>query len=121
MGHDQVGGERGEVMRRVILESPYAASAGRTVEENVAFARLCMADSIKRNESPVAFHLLFPQVMDENDPDQRHHAMQLASWWLPAADAVVVYTDRGITRGMGDAITAARAADIPVELRKLGE
>lgn len=42
-------------MRRVILESPYAGE----VEANVAYARLCMRDSISRGEAPSVSYPFF--------------------------------------------------------------
>ena len=39
----------------MILESPYA---GR-VEENVAYARAAVRDSLLRGEAPIASHLLY--------------------------------------------------------------
>ena len=42
-------------MRRVILESPYAGN----VEENVAYARAAVRDSLLRGEAPIASHLLY--------------------------------------------------------------
>lgn len=40
--------------------------------------------------------------------------------WLSCADAMVVYTDRGISPGMRAAIAAAECIGIPVEFRTLG-
>ena len=56
-------------MRRVILESPYAGS----VEENVAYARAAVRDSLLRGESPIASHLLYtqPGILRDDVPDER--------------------------------------------------
>ena len=43
--------------RLVALESPYAGD----VTENETYARLCMADCLKRGEAPYASHLFFTQ------------------------------------------------------------
>ena len=40
--------------------------------------------------------------------------------WYRTADAAVVYTDRGISRGMEFGIATAKAAGKPVEYRSLG-
>jgi hypothetical protein len=43
-----------------------------------------------------------------------------AGWeWMTAADAVVVYTDRGISSGMQAAINRAMSYNIPVERRSI--
>ena len=44
-------------MRQVIFESPYAGN----VEENVAYARAAVRDSLLRGELPIASHLLYTQ------------------------------------------------------------
>ena len=63
-------------MRRVILESPYAGS----VEENVAYARAAVRDSLLRGESPIASHLLYtqPGILRDGVPDERQSFMSEA-------------------------------------------
>lgn len=39
-------------MRRVILESPYAGD----VEANIAYARRCIADCLRRGEAPIVVY-----------------------------------------------------------------
>lgn len=82
----------------VILESPYAGSTTK----NVAYARLCLHDSIMRGEAPIASHLLYtqPNVLDEDDPLQRALGISCGIAWLPRADYSVFYTDRGWSTGM---------------------
>ncbi|MGU3387190.1 hypothetical protein ACLBYG_21960 [Methylobacterium sp. D53M] len=104
-------------MRLVILESPFAGE----VEANLAYARGCLRDCLMRGESPLASHCLLtaPGVLDDADPFQRKLGMDAGHAWLPFADAVVVYTDRGISKGMHAGIMLAWAAGIEVEYRSL--
>ena len=104
-------------MRRVILESPYAGD----VEANVAYARCCLADCLARGESPIASHLLLtqPGVLDDNDPNERITGIDAGHAWLPVADAVVVYTDLGISGGMAQGMEVARALGKIIERRSL--
>lgn len=104
-------------MRRVILESPYAGD----VEANVAYARAAMRDCVMRGEAPIASHLLFtqPGILDDNDERERRLGMDAGLAWLSVAQASVVYTDRGISRGMRHGIDMAKAANVPVEYRQL--
>jgi len=44
-------------MTRVIIESPYAGD----IEVNLKYAKLCILDSLKRGEAPLASHLLYTQ------------------------------------------------------------
>jgi hypothetical protein len=103
--------------RLVILESPYAGD----IEENVAYARACLRDSLLRGEAPIASHLLYTQkgVLDDNDAAERQHGIDAGLAWLAVASASVVYVDRGISRGMQYGIEAARKVGIPIELRRL--
>lgn len=102
-------------MRRVILESPYAGD----VEANVAYAKRCLADSLSRGEAPLASHLLYPQVLDDNKKEWRLLGMTAGFAWLDVAEAIVVYIDLGISDGMLKGISAAKQAGIPIEERRL--
>jgi hypothetical protein len=104
-------------LRLVILESPYAGN----VEANVAYGRACVRDSLMRNESPIASHLLYtqPGVLDDAIPAERQQGIDAGLAWGAVAQATVVYVDRGITPGMHDGIDAALALGRPVEIRRL--
>lgn len=84
---------------KVIIESPYAGD----VEANVAYARECLLDSLRLGESPLASHLLYPQVLDDNTPDERAQGIQAGLDWLDVADLQVFYLDRGWSNGMRQA------------------
>lgn len=106
-------------MRRVIVESPYAGD----VEANIAYARACVADCLKRGEAPIASHLLYtqPGILDDDNPAERELGIDAGLAWRAVAEASVVYTDRGISSGMKYGIAAAEASGLPVEYRSLGE
>ena len=106
------GGE----MRLVILESPFSGD----VEQNREYALNCMRDALERGEAPIASHLLLTQVLDDRAPEQRRRGMEAGVAWTRAADASVVYTDLGISKGMQYGIEAATKAGIPIEYRRLG-
>lgn len=103
-------------MRRVVVESPYAGA----IDANVAYARRCLQDCLQRGEAPLAAHLLYPQVLDDADREQRDLGMAAGLAWVEVADAVVVYIDRGISLGMRLGIEHATQHDRPVEYRTLG-
>lgn len=108
-------------MRRVILESPYAAGGGRSVEENVAYARACLRDSLLRGEAPIASHLLYtqPGVLDDDIPEEREMGILAGLAWGHEAEATVVYVDHGVSRGMRYGIERAEREGRPVERRML--
>ena len=104
-------------MRLVIIESPYAGA----VQHNLHYARQCVADALQRGEAPIASHLLYTQrgILDDDVPAERALGIRAGLAWQRAADAVVVYTDHGITEGMRVAIDAALRNDITIERRKI--
>jgi hypothetical protein len=104
-------------MRRVVLESPFSGD----IEANMKYARECLRDCLLRNESPVASHILFASTatLDDSDPVERAAGINAGHAWFHGAHAVVVYVDRGISKGMEAGIRVASFHDIPVEYRKI--
>ena len=106
-------------MRLVILESPFRSSTPEQTAANVKYARRAMLDSLKRGESPLASHLLWLEILDDADPEERKAGIEAGLAWGRVADATVVYIDRGISHGMNQGIERALAEGRPVERRSL--
>lgn len=106
-------------MRLVIVESPYAGD----IDRNIAYARAAVRDCLLRGEAPMASHLLYtqPGVLRDEVPDERRHGIKAGLAWGRVAEATVVYTDLGISRGMATGIADAEATGRPVEYRTLKE
>ena len=104
-------------MKRVILETPYAGD----VAANLTYARACIRDCVLRDEAPIASHLLFtqPGILDDDKPAERSLGMRAGFAWYAVAEAAVVYTDRGISKGMQAGIAQAVKHNVPVEYRTL--
>lgn len=104
-------------MRLVVLESPYAGN----IAENEAYARRCLADCLARGESPIASHLLLtqPGVLKEGVPEERNKGIEAGLAWQAVADAVVFYTDRGMSPGMRGAERNAEKVGAIMEYRTL--
>jgi hypothetical protein len=104
-------------MRLVVLESPFAGN----VERNIAYAKQCLKDCLKRGEAPIASHLLFtqPGILDDSKRDERKLGIAAGHAWIACADALVVYTDRGVSVGMEQGIAEAQRLEVPVEYRSL--
>lgn len=100
---------------RVFICSPFR---GR-IEANTRYAKAAVLDSFARGESPIALHLLYPQVMDDSDIVQRERALSAGFDWVKASSKVVVYSDRGVSEGMRLEMDVAQLFDIPVEYRTL--
>ena len=104
-------------MRLVILESPYAGD----IEANIEYARECVRDSLSRGEAPMASHLLYtqPGVLRDAVPAERQWGIDAGLAWASKAEATVVYTDRGISKGMNYGIDNAEQAGRPIEYRTI--
>jgi hypothetical protein len=110
-------------MRKVIVESPYAGD----IERNERYARACLADCLKRGETPFASHLLYtqPGVLRDNDPAERKLGIDAGFVWRRVAEATVIYTDLGWSSGMRAGLEDAKSligwTGHAIEERTLGE
>ena len=103
----------------VIIESPFKGSTPAEEAENTAYAKEAMRDSLYRGEAPFASHLLYPQMLDDADEDERRMGIEAGLRIGQLADRTVVYTDRGISPGMKYGIKRAEDEGRPVEYRSL--
>lgn len=99
-----------------IVESPFLGG----LEWAVRYARAALADSLRRGESPFASHLLYPQVLDDMDPESRRMGLRAGLALYPQARACAVYVDFGVTPGMVEGILAAQGATTPIVYRSFG-
>lgn len=114
-------------MKRVILESPYAGQSGLPLVSfferwlNRRYARACVRDSLARGEAPIASHLLYtqPGILRDGDATERQWGIDAGLAWGQVAEATVVYTNRGISRGMQHGIDNAMRAGRPIDMREL--
>jgi len=104
-------------MRLVILESPYAGD----IKTNVEYARACVKDSLLRGEAPLASHLLYTQtgILCDQIPEERKLGIDAVLEWRKVAQASVVYTDLGISKGMEYGIQKAQESGLTIEYRKI--
>jgi hypothetical protein len=114
------GGSRSAMMKRVVIESPYASTEPGGVERNRRYLNACILDCIARGESPYASHKMLTDSLDDTDPHERALGIQAGFAWRAAADKTVVYDDFGISTGMLFGIDDAQKSGRPVEYRKLG-
>jgi hypothetical protein len=85
------------------------------------YARACLKDCLLRGEAPFASHLLYtqPGVLDDTIPEEREHGIHAGLAWAEVAVMAVIYTDRGISRGMQYSITKHMDRGVHVEYRTL--
>lgn len=102
-------------MKLVIVESPYKGN----VKENIQYAKEALLDSLKRGESPIASHLLYTQVLDDDIKEERHMGINAGIAWYKKADLCVLYADNGFSEGMRMGIKKAKEYNVPIEIRKI--
>lgn len=103
--------------RRVYIASPYSGDVAR----NVAYAKAAMLDAIKRFESPIVPHLLYPEVLDDTDPKQRVIGLELAMAWIEPRTIryLVAYEDYGVSQGMSRELHHAQSVGVDIVRRKI--
>ncbi|MDD5589518.1 MAG: hypothetical protein PHP92_05660 [Candidatus Nanoarchaeia archaeon] len=114
-------------MKTVILCSPYKPKSDlgtfeyvQELSKNLRYARLCLLDSMKNHgEAPFLSHLLYPQVLDDNIPEERELGIEAEHAWFIGAHAVVIYMDLGVSEGMRRAIELGEKLGLKKEERKL--
>ena len=70
-------------------------------------------------DAPFASHKLYTDSLDDNDSLERQIGIKAGLAWGSQADAVVVYTDFGISEGMRQGMDNAEKNNVPIEIRKL--
>ena len=93
----------------VYIASPYAGD----VEQNVAFAKRACRHAISQGHTPIAVHLLYPQILDDSDPAEREIGLRLGHRVLESCDELWACGDR-ISSGMALEIAEAKSLDIPI-------
>jgi len=83
----------------VIIESPYAGE----IERNTLYACRAMLDSLDTGEAPIASHLLYTQMLDDNIPEHRALGIACGLAWRRVTDYAVFYMDYGMSSGMLEA------------------
>lgn len=107
-------------MKAVVAASPWKAADQITADRNREYALRVMADSLARGEAPFLSHLLYTQILDDSDIEDRRLGLFAESRWIKKADKLVVYQDYGTSKGMKDSIAFATDNAIAVEYRSIG-
>ncbi len=106
-------------MRLVILESPFRGRTDEEAARNKRYAAACMLDALRRGESPLASHLMWPGILDDASAVERMLGIEAGLAWGKVAAATTAYQDLGISEGMTFGINRARSEGRPVEFRSL--
>lgn len=102
-----------------IVESPFHSEDNNLRLRNLHYAKASLLDSLSRGESPIAFHLLYPLVLNEYNPDDRVRGLIISHQWISSADQVVFYLDYGMTSGMVRARKVALEHKVSITERRI--
>lgn len=93
----------------VFICSPFAGD----IEGNTLRATRYMRFAVASGAIPFAPHLLYPQVLDENDPSERELGLFFGMVWLGKCEELWVF-GRHISNGMSREIAKAKKRGIPI-------
>ena len=87
--------------RKIYVASKYAGD----VEKNTAFAVNCCRRVIDEGCMPIASHLLYPQMLGDNNPDEREMGLMFGLALLAVCDEVWVFGEvsAGVAREVAEA------------------
>lgn len=94
----------------VYITSPYAGD----VEANVAFAKAACRYAIEQGCTPIAVHLLYPQLLNDAVPEEREAGIRMGLRVLEACDELWLCGEQ-LSSGMRAELNAAAQLGIPVQ------
>lgn len=96
-------------MKLIYVASPYAGD----VERNTAFSKKACRHVMELGHAFFAPHLLYPQLLDDADPQERQVGMNMGLTMLPRCDELWCYGEH-TSSGMRMEIEEANRLVIPV-------
>ena len=104
-------------MRKLVyIASPLSGD----VETNLHFARQACLNAMSQGATPFAPHLLYTQMLDDNDPAQRELGMKMGNQMLALCDELWLCGDI-VSPGMAKERELADKLDIPVRRVSMDE
>ena len=97
----------------IYIASPYAGD----IEANTAFAKKACRYAIHQGHTPIAVHLLYPQMLDDAEPTEREIGLRLGHRVLEVCDELWLCGGR-VSSGMAREIEEAQQLGVPI--RQIG-
>ena len=101
-------------MKIVYVCSPYAGETPEAIRANVEMAKQHCRYVIERGCQPVAAHLLYPRILNDNTPGERELGLVFALQLLRFCDELWRFGDH-ISLGMAREIELATRLRIPIQ------
>jgi len=113
-------------MKRVMIESPFAAAGPAGLEMKEEYLKACIYDSLSRGEAPFASHGFYTNYLKDTEPQERAQGIACGKAWAENADIIAFYVDQEMSPGMLDMLEwllqYTGAPRIPeIEIRKLSD
>lgn len=96
-------------MKLVFVASPYAGD----VVKNIEYAKEACRYVLNEGKAFFCPHLLYPQILDDNNPEERKLGINMGKEFLNQCDELWVF-GKDITSGMFEEIEFARSKGIPI-------
>ena len=104
--------------KKIYVASKYAGN----IVDNTEKAIWCCRYVIDRGFMPVASHLLYPQILNDNNPCERELGLMFGLSLLAICDEIWAFTTGGeISSGMKREIEEAKRLEIPIRKLEMGE
>lgn len=103
----------------VAVESPFGSPDAWVVEANKAYARACMRWCLLVGLVPLASHLLYTQMLDDQDPEERRIGIEAGLTVNRHAVCTLAFCDRGLSKGMILGIKRSLSESRPVHSLRL--
>ena len=100
--------------KKIYVASKYAGNVDANVKAAVSYCKYV----ISKNCIPIASHLLYPQMLDDNDPNERELGLMFGLSLLAICDEVWCFGEISESEGVQQEIVEARKQGIPVRFMK---
>lgn len=98
-------------MQKIYVISPYAGDVENNVKKALAYCKFVM----DKGSMPLASHLYFTQLTDDNIPADRAQGLAMGLELLALCDEAWVFYEQHISSGMAGEIAKAKELGIPLK------
>lgn len=102
-------------MNKIFICSPYRGD----VEENTKLARKMGWFAVKCDYVPIIPHLVFPQFLDDNNPEERILGITMGAELLKICDCMWIIGTK-LTKGMRYELEVAKKIGMPIKVYDRG-
>lgn len=98
-------------MKKIYVVSPYAGDVKRNVANAIDYCKFVMS----KGYMPLASHLYFTQLTDDNIPEERTQGLNMGLELLEMCDETWVFYENRISSGMAGEIARTNELGLPLK------